>query len=75
MTFPTASVSGGTVCADITILDDDVVGGDISFSIHLISSTPSGVTFSGQTYTTVTIQNDDSKCLSYTRSTSGRARD
>ena len=75
VTFPTTSVSGDTACAAITILDDDVVGGDISFSVHLISSTPSGVTFSGHIYTTVTIQDDDSKCLSYTRSTSGRAKD
>ena len=70
VTFPTTSVSGDTVCADITILDDDVVGDDISFSVHLISITPSGVTFGGHLYITVTIQDDDSKCLSYTRSTS-----
>ena len=65
VTFPTTTVSGDTVCAAITILDDDVVGGDISFSVHLISTTPSGVLFGGHTYTTVTIQDDDSKCLSY----------
>ena len=75
VTFPTTSVSGDTACAAITILDDDIVGEQISFSVHLISSTPSGVTFGGHTYTTVFIEDDDSKCLSYTRSTSGRARD
>ena len=68
VTFPTTSVSGDTVCADIIIVDDDIVGDDIRVSVHLASSTPSGVTFGGHLYIIVTILDDDSKCLSYIRS-------
>ena len=59
VTFPTTSVSEDTACADITIVDDDVLEGDHSFTVQLTSTTPTGVTIGTDSSTTVTIQDND----------------
>ena len=60
VTFNSGTTSSGdTACADITILDDDALEGDHSFTVQLTSTTPTGVTIGTDSSTTVTIQDND----------------
>ena len=60
VTFNSGTTSSGdTACADITVLDDDALEGDHSFTVQLASTTPTGVTIGTDSSTTVTIQDND----------------
>ena len=59
-TFPTSSVEGSTSCVDIVILQDMVLEGDHSFSVEVISATPSVVMVGTPREETVTIIDDES---------------
>ena len=59
-TFPTSSVEGSTSCVDIVILQDLVLEGDHSFSVEVISATPSVVMVGTPREETVTIIDDES---------------
>ena len=59
-TFPTSSVEGSTSCVDIVILQDLVLEGDHSFSVEVISATPSVVMVGTPSEETVTIIDDES---------------
>ena len=58
--FPTSSVEGSTSCVDIVILQDLVLEGDHSFSVEVISATPSVVMVGTPREETVTIIDDES---------------
>ena len=60
VTFPTSSVEGSTSCVDIVILQDLVLEGDHSFSVEVISATPSVVMVGTPREETVTIIDDES---------------
>ena len=60
VTFPTSSVEGSTSCVDIVILQDLVLEGDHSFSVEVISATPSVVMVGTPREETVTILDDES---------------
>ena len=59
-TFPTSSVEGSTSCVDIVILQDMALEGDHSFSVEVISATPSVVMVGTPSDETVTILDDES---------------
>ena len=59
-TFPTSSVEGSTSCVDIVILQDMALEGDHSFSVEVISATPSVVMVGTPSEETVTILDDES---------------
>ena len=60
VTFNSGTTSSGdTACADITVLDDDALEGDHSFTVQLASTTPTGVTIGTDSSTTVTVQDND----------------
>ena len=59
-TFPTSSVEGSTSCVDIVILQDMALEGDHSFSVEVISATPSVVMVGTPREETVTILDDES---------------
>ena len=56
--FTAANVVGSTVCTNVTIIDDEVLEGDQSFSLSLSSTDP--VMF-GTDEATVTIVDNDSE--------------
>ena len=62
-TFPISSVEGSTSCVDIVILQDMALEGDHSFSVEVISATPSVVMVGTPSEETVTILDDESMPL------------
>ena len=46
VTFASGGVVGGTACASVTIIDDDSLEFDHSFTVSLSSTNPDGVTLS-----------------------------
>ena len=58
--FSTTSVEGSTSCIDIVILQDLALEGDHSFSVEVISATPSVVMVGTPREETVTILDDES---------------
>ncbi len=64
VTFPDTSTVGDTACATFNIINDSILELNQQFSVHIIASVPPGVSYS-VTYTTVTIEDNDSKstCL------------
>ena len=61
VTIPTVSVAGSTACANITILDDDVLEFEHDFTVQLSNTVPAGVVLGALMSTTVTIQDNEGK--------------
>ena len=61
-TFSTSSVEGSTSCVNIGILQDMALEGNHSFSVEVISVTPSVVLVGTPREGTVTILDDESMC-------------
>jgi len=60
-TFPsTTTMNGDVACDTITIIDDTVLEGPHAFGLLINGTSPSGTTFAGQ-FTTVNIEDDESK--------------
>ena len=62
-TFAVGSIqTGNTACVNISITDDDALEGNHSFTVSLVSTTPSGVNISASSATTtVNIEDNDGK--------------
>lgn len=54
VTFPAGSANGASTCVTVTILDDDDLEGDHSFTLHLSNPSP-GAIIGSHMYTTVDI--------------------
>lgn len=54
MIFPVGSEDGDTTCETITVVDDDALEGNHSFSVHLTNPS-TGVVIGSHTYATAVI--------------------
>ena len=60
--FPISSVQGDSVCANVTIIDDDALECEQNFTVF-ISSATLGTDISGQPQAVVSIMDNDGKCF------------
>ena len=54
VTFPVGSADGDTTCVNITIVDDNALEGNHSFSVHLTNPS-TGVVIGSHIYATIVI--------------------